>query len=102
MRFAHVPVTFDKRKHGTSFVSLSYPFKVLLQILILLATLKPMHIFVPVGTFFLCISFSVSIFEIIIWLFVNGVKPIEHVNFVLGNIITWISLPLSLFFYFHN
>ncbi len=84
MRFAHVPVAFRKRMTGKSFVSLRYPFRVLPQIVIALAGLKPMRIFAPIGLLFLCIAGVVFLWEMSEWIMGKTAKPIEHVNAVLG------------------
>lgn len=84
MRFAHVDVSFHKRVTGKSFISWTYPFKVLPQIVLALAGLKPMRIFAPVGLFFLLISGIVFGWEIITWFMGKAEKPIRHVNAVLG------------------
>ncbi|MFW5768145.1 MAG: glycosyltransferase family 2 protein [Bacteroidota bacterium] len=84
MRFAQVPVTFNKRITGKSFVSLRYPFKVLPQIVQVLIGVKPLKIFGPVALFFLGISCIVASTNIFLWLFGNSEKPILYVNFVMG------------------
>jgi glycosyltransferase involved in cell wall biosynthesis len=84
MRFAQVPVAFNKRVTGRSFVSLRYPFKVLPQILQVLVGVKPLHVFGPISFFFLGIACSVAIVNIFNWLFVYADKPIQHVNLVIG------------------
>jgi len=45
MRFAQVPITFNARESGNSFVSLKYPFKVLPQIFLLLVMIRPLKVF---------------------------------------------------------
>jgi len=84
MRFAHCPVRFRKRVTGKSFITLRYPFKVILQILIIIAGLKPMRIFAPIGlASFLLGSFIFS-FEIFLWAINKNPRPVAHVNAVLG------------------
>ena len=56
MRFTHVPVTFRERTSGRSFVSYRYPFKVGKQIFLLLVTLAPLKVFVPVGLAFMAVG----------------------------------------------
>jgi glycosyltransferase involved in cell wall biosynthesis len=85
MRFAQVPVAFNERKTGTSFVSLKYPFKVLPQILRVLVGVKPLKVFGPVGLFFLMICLIVSAANISSWLAGSAGKPIQNVNLVLGS-----------------
>jgi glycosyltransferase involved in cell wall biosynthesis len=84
MRFAHVPVAFRKRVTGKSFVSLKYPFRVLPQIVIALAGLKPMRIFAPIGLLFIGIATVVFVWEMSEWVMGKAAKPVEHVNAVLG------------------
>jgi glycosyltransferase involved in cell wall biosynthesis len=56
MRFTHVPVTFRERITGRSFVSYRYPFKVGKQIFLLLVTLAPLKVFVPIGLAFMAVG----------------------------------------------
>ncbi len=56
LRFTHVPVAFRERTSGRSFVSYRYPFKVGKQILLMLASLNPLKVFVPVGLIFIGIG----------------------------------------------
>lgn len=95
MRFTHVPVTFHERITGKSFVSIRYPFKVLPQIVIALAGLKPMRIFAPIGLFFLLVGGLVFSWELTLWFMGRTVKPVMHVNAVLGLLIFGIQ---TLFF----
>lgn len=84
MRFAQVPVVFHKRTTGSSFVSLQYPFKVLLQIVIALAGLKPLRIFVPTGLLFLLVGTIIFGWEITLWFMGKTHKPIIHDTTILG------------------
>ena len=84
MRFAHVPVTFRRRTTGESFVSLRYPFKVLPQLLLVIISIKPMKIFLPLGMLFLLIGTGVFGVELILWFMGETAKPVMHVNAVLG------------------
>ena len=84
MRFAHVDVSFRKRNTGKSFISFKYPVKVLPQLVMVIISIKPMKIFLPVGMFFMLIACGVFGVEIINWLLGNAVKPVVHVNMVLG------------------
>ena len=84
MRFAHVPVSFRKRETGRSFVSLRYPFKVLTQILLLLTTLKPLRVFVPLGATFVLIGGGVFAWDLVHWLLGITSRPAVHVNAILG------------------
>jgi glycosyltransferase involved in cell wall biosynthesis len=84
MRFAHVDVAFRKRTTGKSFISFKYPFRVLPQILMVMASAKPMKIFFPVGMFFLLLAAGVFAVELLQWMFFDAVKPVRSVNLVLG------------------
>ena len=84
MRFAHVSVRFRKRGTGKSFVTIKYLFFALAQILLLLISLRPMRIFVPIGSFFLSIAVFVFTFEICAYLFGHSGRPVQNVNLVLG------------------
>jgi glycosyltransferase involved in cell wall biosynthesis len=84
MRFAHVPVAFRKRLTGKSFVSLSYPLRVLPQILMVLIGVKPMRVFAPFGIFFLSAAVLTLTVELGLWLMGETDKPVVHVNALLG------------------
>jgi glycosyltransferase involved in cell wall biosynthesis len=84
MRFAHVPVAFHPRAGGKSFVSSKYPFAVLSQILMVLVELKPLKVFMPIGLGFLFLAGGISLWEIFQWTLGESIKPIVHVNAVLG------------------
>lgn len=85
MRFAHVPVAFHSRKTGRSFISFKYPFKVIPQILLVIASVHPMRIFVPIGMTFFGLGAFVFLFQIINWMLGGSPKPVENVNLVLGS-----------------
>lgn len=87
MRFAHAPVAFRKRVTGTSFVGYRYPFIVLRQIIMVIASVSPMRIFAPVGL--LCILLATVVFcvELTLWLLGSTAKPVLHVNAVLGSLL---------------
>ncbi|PDV85573.1 hypothetical protein CO652_25890 [Rhizobium sp. H4] len=84
MRFAQVPVQFNVRKTGRSFVSLSYPVKVLPQLIMVLIGVAPLKIFGTIGLFFLLIAGVVSVSQVTDYLLSAASKPIENVNLVLG------------------
>lgn len=84
MRFAHIPVSFRKRVTGGSFVSMRYPFKVLPQLILVIISIRPMKIFSPIGFFFLLFAGTLFSVELTLWLLDKTVKPILHVNLVLG------------------
>ena len=85
MRFEHVPVSFDRRTTGHSFITLRYPFKVLAQILLVLVGVKPMKVFAPIGLAFLAVAAAVFLWQVGGWLFGDAIKPVRNVNFVLGS-----------------
>ena len=91
MTFTQVPVSFNKRKGGTSFISLKYPFLVLPQILMLFVMLKPLKFFIPIAAMFVIIAMALFVLEISMWICGSTTKPIEHVNLVLGLVILGIN-----------
>lgn len=84
MRFEHVAVAFRPRQSGTSFVSLRYPFKVVTQILMVLAGVKPMLVFAPVGFGFMAFAGITFAVELAWYLAGFADKPVRHVNLVMG------------------
>ncbi|MBN2064604.1 MAG: glycosyltransferase family 2 protein [Sedimentisphaerales bacterium] len=87
MRFAHVDVSFHKRNSGKSFVSLKYPVKVLPQLLMVMISIKPMKIFMPIGLVFIALATLIFCWEFGQWLFADAIKPVMHVNMVLGSML---------------
>lgn len=85
LRFSHVLVTFNKREKGKSFISLSYPFKVIPQIVQVIIGIKPLKVFGPIGWFFLGLGFFVFLFQFTLYLLDYTQKPVENVNLVLGS-----------------
>ena len=81
-KFKQVPITFNKRIHGSSFVSLKYPFKVFWQIFIIYSSLKPLSTFGKLGSLLMFISVIVSSYQI--YLFNIGIneKFIQNDDFV--------------------
>ena len=71
-KFKQVPITFNKRIHGSSFVSLKYPFKVFWQIFIIYSSLKPLSTFGKLGSALIFISILSSSYQI--YLFNIGVN----------------------------
>jgi glycosyltransferase involved in cell wall biosynthesis len=84
MRFAHVSVDFHQRRAGKSFVSLLYPFKVLPQIVLVIAMTKPMKIFGTCGVLFLLLGAAVFVVQLGQWMLGAAEKPVTNVNLVLG------------------
>lgn len=87
MRFAHVDVSFRKRNSGKSFISFKYPVKVLPQLVMVIISIKPMKIFLPIGLFFILLAMAVFSVEISLWLFGDATKPVTHVNMVMGSMV---------------
>lgn len=85
LKFAHVPVTFRKRPAGESFVSLVYPLKVIPQIILVIVSIRPMRIFLPIGMGFLLLAGLVFSYQITNWLLGHSSRPVENVNLVLGS-----------------
>ncbi|MDA8985317.1 glycosyltransferase family 2 protein [Candidatus Pelagibacter sp.] len=85
LRFSHVLVSFKKRNEGKSFISLSYPFKVIPQMIQVIVGIKPLKVFGPIGWFFLSLGILVFLFQIISFLLDYTQKPVENVNLVLGS-----------------
>ena len=85
MRFEHVPVTFHERTSGRSFVSLKYPLKVLPQILLVIVSIKPLKIFVPIGLAFVLLGCGVFSVQLVWWWLGHTSRPVENVNLVLGS-----------------
>ena len=71
-KFKQVPITFNKRIHGSSFVSLKYPFKVFWQIFIIYSSLKPLSTFGKLGSLLMFISILISSYQI--YLFNEGIN----------------------------
>ena len=71
-KFKQVPITFNKRIHGSSFVSLKYPFKVFWQIFIIYSSLKPLSTFGKLGSLLMFISILISSYQI--YLFNAGIN----------------------------
>jgi glycosyltransferase involved in cell wall biosynthesis len=84
MRFSQVSVEFEPRRAGKSFVSLIYPFKVLPQIVLVIAMTKPMKIFGTCGMLFLLFGTALFAFQLGQWMLGLTDKPVTNVNLVLG------------------
>ena len=84
MMFDQVSVKFNQRKIGASFVGLSYPFRVLPQLLLVLVSIRPLSVFGPIAAFFLGLASIDFLIEVFIWFSGNSEKPVKNVNFVLG------------------
>lgn len=85
MRFAQVSVAFRRRTTGKSFVTLRYPFRVVPQIFWVIVGLRPMKIFVPIGSFFLGLGSIVFVWELIEYFQGLTTRPVEDVNLVMGS-----------------
>lgn len=84
MRFAHVSVSFRERQTGSSFVTLRYPFRVLPQILLVIASVKPLKVFAPIGLLFLLLATGVFAVQVAWWSMGLTTRPVENANLVLG------------------
>jgi glycosyltransferase involved in cell wall biosynthesis len=84
LRFSHVPVTFRERTSGRSFVSYRYPFKVGKQILLLLVSLNPLKVFVPIGLIFIGIGTVILGLDFVEFLRSGQGKPVQRPFGVLG------------------
>jgi len=84
MRFSHIPVSFNRRTSGSSFISAKYPFLVLSQIIMLLVSIKPLKVFSPIGLLFLLIGGAIFFTEISLWFAGILPRPVDHVNATLG------------------
>lgn len=71
-KFKQIPITFNKRIYGTSFISLKYPFKVFWQIFIVYSSLKPLSTFGKLGGLLMFLSVLISTYQI--YLFNIGVN----------------------------
>lgn len=65
MRYYEVPVQFYPRTSGQSFVSLKYPFYVIINILRVLTYANPLKVFSFIGASLITFSFSYYVFYII-------------------------------------
>lgn len=92
LRFSHVVVSFNKRFTGKSFVSYTYPFKVIPQIIQVIIGVKPLKIFGPIGLFFLSLGFIIFFTQIFMYLMNYSQKPVENVNIVLGSTLFGLQL----------
>ena len=63
-KFKQVPITFNKRINGKSFVSFKYPFKVFWQIFLIYSSLKPLATFGKIGSLLILISVLISSIQI--------------------------------------
>lgn len=84
LRFQQVPIKFNERKHGTSFVKLSYPFKAMFQIFLLMITKNPMKFFGYLSGVFIFLALIVSVNDLTSYFMDLNPKPIMKVNLVLG------------------
>ena len=85
LRFKQVPIQFNEREFGQSFVKLSYPFKAMFQIILLMITKNPMKTFGLLSSIFITTSLVVSFFDLSSYFLGTSPKPIMKVNLVLGS-----------------
>ena len=93
LRFKQVPIQFNEREFGQSFVKLSYPFKAMFQIILLMITKNPMKTFGLLSSIFITTSLVVS-FLVKLILSRTSPKPIMKVNLVLGSGLIGVSFYL--------
>ncbi|MFI4912965.1 MAG: glycosyltransferase family 2 protein [Sedimentisphaeraceae bacterium JB056] len=84
MRFEQVPVDFNERTTGKSFVSFKYPIKVLPQILRVLVGIKPLTVFGNIGIYSIFFASAVFVYGLYCYFLGYSEKPVEHSNLVLG------------------
>lgn len=87
MRFAHVSISFRKRITGKSFVTLKYPVRVLPQIVMVLVSVRPMRVFVPIGVFFILLGAAVFSLQLFEWVVGGSDRPVQNTNLVLGSVL---------------
>lgn len=92
LRFSQVAINFNERQFGSSFVKLSYPFKAIFQIILLMITKNPMKSFGFFSAIFLTISIGATFYDLINYLSGLTSKPIMKVNLVLGTGLVGIQL----------
>ncbi len=81
-KFLQVPITFNKRVHGESFISYKYPFKVFWQIFIIYSSFKPMETFGKLGFFLIINSVIIAFYQIYRYLYGFSDKIIQSDNLI--------------------
>jgi glycosyltransferase involved in cell wall biosynthesis len=94
MRFQQVPVHFRQRKTGKSFISLIYPFKVIPQIILVMAITYPLKVFASLGAAFFLFAVAVFSIQVGAWLLGYTTRPVENVNLVLGSALFGIQVMM--------
>lgn len=84
MRFAQVEIAFRERMSGGSFITLRYPLVAVVQILMLLVSVRPLKVFMPLAGVFLAAAGLLFAVETALWLAGHAGRPVEHPNLVLG------------------
>ena len=84
LKFLQVPINFNIREHGKSFVKLSYPFKALMQIFILMLTKNPMKSLGSLAFLTFAITIFISLTQLVDYFTGVAPKPLMNVNLVLG------------------
>tara|TARA_B100001121_G_C18649787_1_gene603476 strand:+ start:589 stop:1512 length:924 start_codon:yes stop_codon:yes gene_type:complete len=95
LRFVQVPIQFNEREYGQSFVKLSYPFKAMFQILLLIITKNPMKSLGLISLIFLSVSTVITVSELTSYFLGVSPKPIMRVNFVLGTGLVGVQLLIT-------
>jgi glycosyltransferase involved in cell wall biosynthesis len=94
MRFQQVPVHFRRRMTGKSFISLIYPFKVIPQIILVMAVSYPLKVFASLGAAFFMFAVAVFFIQVSAWLLGYTSRPVENVNLVLGSALFGIQVMM--------
>ncbi len=84
LRFSHIDVHFTKRITGKSFITFKYPLRVLPQIFMVLISVRPMKVFLPIGSLFFLAGSLIFIFQIYFWIIGTNDQPVNNVNLVMG------------------
>lgn len=95
LRFLQIPITFEERTQGDSFVKLNYPFKAILQILLMIMIKKPLTIFGNIGLIMTSASVIIFVTQLMQYFTNNSSRPIENVNLVLGLSVSGIVFLIS-------
>ena len=96
MRYAEVPVVFNKRNSGKSFVNLIYPFQVIPNIIRIIFFANPLKVFGTLGLIMIGLSLLIVISSIVNYLF-----QVKYLSFIFVSnlaLILFLSGLQALFF----
>ena len=96
MRYMEVPVDFQPRNTGESFVNYKYPFRVLMAILWIMIHTSPLRIFFPVGVLFFSLAVLISVWNLVQFFLGMSTMPITNYVSVLCLLSRWTT---NLFFW---